>query len=399
MKLKILRYLDVAVEYSVYGLVFFIPISIAMTGTFAGLAVTFFLFKKILSPDFTSIKSNKALFLFLLLFFIFMGLSLFNSGPLLVKSLKALFFKWGRYLLIFWMIADTFQDTGRIFRAMCVLLFSATLVGLSVFSQKFFGWEFLRARPLSYSVVTGPFKNQNGLAAYLTCIVPIVLSLSLWKWKRAIVKAVCLSVLTVLTISLLWTISRGGWTGLVAGGVFIIVIAFVRRIKKLILILFLASLLFYVPLLTRVLSVFKPVINNERSILSHGAWSMIIEHPFLGKGIGTFMDYCAFYTHNFGTYYAHNCFLQIWAESGVFSLFFFILSIGYAIFKCVKVILRTPESPAFFILIGLSAGLLGFSVHSFFDTQLYSFQLSFLFWVVLGLMVALSSKLNQEQPG
>ena len=56
MKLKILRFLDVAVEYSIYGVIFFIPISIAMIGTFAGMAIVFFLIKKILSPDFTSYK-------------------------------------------------------------------------------------------------------------------------------------------------------------------------------------------------------------------------------------------------------------------------------------------------------------------------------------------------------
>jgi len=52
MKLRILRFLDVAVEYSVYGLIFFIPISIAMISSFAGFVLTFFLLKKILSPVF-----------------------------------------------------------------------------------------------------------------------------------------------------------------------------------------------------------------------------------------------------------------------------------------------------------------------------------------------------------
>ena len=82
MKLRVLRFLDAAVEYAIYGVIFFIPISITMIGTFAGMAIVFFLIKKILSPNFTSIKANKLLFLFLLLFFVFMGLSLFNSGQL-----------------------------------------------------------------------------------------------------------------------------------------------------------------------------------------------------------------------------------------------------------------------------------------------------------------------------
>ena len=114
MKLRVLRFLDVAVEYAIYGVIFSIPISITMIGTFAGMAIVFFLVKKILSPDFTSIKANKMLFLFLLLFFFFMGLSLFNSGPLVGKSLKVLLIKWGRFPLFLWAIIDTFQDTRRI---------------------------------------------------------------------------------------------------------------------------------------------------------------------------------------------------------------------------------------------------------------------------------------------
>jgi O-antigen ligase len=118
---------------------------------------------------------------------------------------------------------------------------------------------------------------------------------------------------------------------------------------------------------------------------------MIKDHPFLGTGVGTFMDYCAKYTKNFGTYYAHNCFLQIWAESGIFSLLSFLLVVGYVFYKSIKAGLKMPGSLNSYILTGLNAGLLGFLIHSFFEVHLYSFQLSFLFWVVLSLTVALSS--------
>jgi O-antigen ligase len=136
--------------------------------------------------------------------------------------------------------------------------------------------------------------------------------------------------------------------------------------------------------------------DSNRFILFQGAWRMIQEHPLLGKGLGTFMDYCALYTNNFGTYYAHNCYLQMWAESGVFSLFCFLLFVGYVFYKSIKACLRIPKSLNSYILIGLTAGLMGFLVHSFFEVHLYSFQPSFLFWIGLGLTVALSSRLNQE---
>ncbi|MBU4251620.1 MAG: O-antigen ligase family protein [Candidatus Omnitrophica bacterium] len=157
------------------------------------------------------------------------------------------------------------------------------------------------------------------------------------------------------------------------------------------------SYLFFVPLIGLALFFYQNRKASYRFTLFHGAWGMIKEHPLLGKGIGTFMDYCAFYTNKPGVFYAHNCFLQIWAESGIFSLLCFLLFVGYVFYRSIKVSLRIPRSLNYFVLIGLTAGLLGFLVHSFFEVHLYSFQLSFLFWVVLGLTVALSSKLDPEQ--
>jgi len=400
MKLRIIRFLDIAVEYAIYGVVFFIPISISMIGIFAGIAVLCFLAKKILSPDFSSIKDNKVLFLLLLLFFIFMGLSLFNSGSLFAKSMNALLIKWGRFPLLLWVIIDTFCDTKRIVKAAQVILLSAVLVGLTVFSQKFFGFEFLRGRFIMSSAVSsiGPFKNQNSLAAYLTCVIPIVLSFSLWRWERITVKLSLFLIAGLLILSSVWTNCRGGLLGLMAGLIFIILVTNYSRIKKAFWPLFLSSYLFFIPLIGLFLLIFQSARggNSSRLTLARGAWNMIKEHPLLGKGLGTFMDYCALYTNSFGTYYAHNCYLQIWAESGIFSLLSFILLMGYVFYRSIKVCLRIPRSLNSFILTGLNAGLMGYLAHAFFDIHLYSFQLSFLFWVVLGLTVALSSKLDSE---
>jgi O-antigen ligase len=398
MKLRIVKYLDVAVEYAIYLVIFFIPISITMIGTFAGMATVFFLVKKILSPDFSSIKTNKLLFLFLLMFFVFMGLSLFNSGPLLAKSLKALLIKWGRYSLLLWAVIDTFQDTRRVVKAAYVFLFSAVLVGFTVFTQKFFGFEFLRGKTLGgvWLPSTGSFKSQNALAAYLTCIIPIFLSFSLWAGKQIIVKICFLLITAMLMLSSFWTFCRGGLLGLIAGLIFVILVTNYYRLKKVFWPLFWTSYLFIVPLIGVVLFFFRSRGDSNRFILSRGAWGMIKEHPLLGNGIGTFMDYCIRYTNNFGAYYAHNCYLQIWAESGIFSLLCFLLFVGYIFYRSIKVSLRISRSLNYFILIGLTAGLMGFLVHSFFEVHLYSFQLSFLFWTILGLTVALAN-FDQER--
>ena len=224
MKLKILKLLDRAVEYSIYGMIFFIPISIAALGVFAGFTIMFFLIKKAVSLDFSSLKSNKIPALLLLFFFIFMAMSLINSGPLIKKSIWALLIKWGRFPFLLWAIVDTFQDKKRILRAVLVFLFSATLVALSVFTQKFFGFEFLRGRTLINSSypITGPFKNQNSLAAFLSSLTPLFLSFSLWRQRNIFIRLILYSVASILLISLYWTFCRGGWVGLTAGLFFIL---------------------------------------------------------------------------------------------------------------------------------------------------------------------------------
>ena len=164
-----------------------------------------------------------------------------------------------------------------------------------------------------------------------------------------------------------------------------------QRIRKLFWPLFLSSYLFFLPLIGLALFFFQNRRDSYRFVLFRGAWEMINEHPLLGKGIGTFMDYCVLYAKSDIAFYAHNCYLQMWAESGIFSLLSFLLFVGYVFYRSIKVILEEQGSLRQFALIGLTAGLLGFLVHSFFEVHLYSFQLSFLFWIVLGLTVALSS--------
>jgi len=398
MKLKIIKFLDVAVEHAIYGLILFIPISIALVGVFAVIAVVLFLINKILTLDFSSFKKNKVLFIFLLLFFVFMGVSLFNSGVLFEKSLRALLLKWGRFPLLLWMIIDTFHKTKRQVKAVYVILLSSVLVGLSVLMQKFFGWEFLRGNALSglSSPVTGPFKNQNALAVYLTCVIPIVCSLFLFNWKNFGKKLLFLVISTMLILSSYWAFCRGGWLG-VAGGLFFTILFFnYYRLKTIFWKLFISFYFIVLPLFGFILYYFSIRKDSSRFVLFSGAWNMIKEHPFFGIGVGTFMDHIALYSHSNLSYYAHNCYLQIWAESGIFSLLFFILIIFFVLYKSIEVIVRGEKSFQYFALLGLTGGVFGFLIHSFFEVSLYSFQLSFIFWIMLSFIIVLTSNLNKN---
>ncbi|MBU2102359.1 MAG: hypothetical protein KKF80_03100, partial [Candidatus Omnitrophica bacterium] len=72
---KIFDYIN---EYRLYWLIFFIPISIAGVESLFGFLFLSFIIKKSIKPDFKFLKSP--FHIFLLLFFIFISLSLLNSG-------------------------------------------------------------------------------------------------------------------------------------------------------------------------------------------------------------------------------------------------------------------------------------------------------------------------------
>jgi O-antigen ligase len=76
--------------------------------------------------------------------------------------------------------------------------------------------------------------------------------------------------------------------------------------------------------------------------------------------------------------------LQIWAETGIFSLLSFLIFLTLLLGRGIKAFMINQNS----LVLGLLCGISGFLVHSFFDTHLYSLQLAFLFWSMAGLLVA-----------
>ncbi|MCX5701458.1 MAG: O-antigen ligase family protein [Candidatus Omnitrophica bacterium] len=401
---KIIKIMDRIVEYSLYGLIFFIPISNAAIEIFVSLAISAFIAKKILQSKFifrdSSISSDSlgtsqrqsllSTHLFLLFFIIFCGLSLINSGCYLQKSLKALVFKWLEGIFIFLMAVDALSSRQRIRNVVAIFLAVGVLVAVDAFFQRFLGIDFLRKRPImpireGVYAITGPFKHYNGLAAYLSSVSSLAIALFLAKTKKMIYRVGLFLLIVLLGLSVLFTLSRGGWLGFLSAGLLMLFLSRkCRVILPFICIFILLAIL--VPWIRRkAMFTFQAGGDAYRFAIWEGAWKMIKENPFLGKGLGTFMDYFKQHTSGLGTQYAHNSFLQIWAEAGIFSLLSFLGFLISLLYSCIKAFKKSQD----FILLGLICGIFGFLVHSFFDNHLYSLQLSVLFWFMLGLAVAI----------
>lgn len=389
VKEKRAKIFDIACEYSLYGLMFFIPISSAAIESFFGFVALSFILKKIIKPDFNFLKSLPNLFL--LLFVIFMGLSFVNSGAYIGKSFKALFFKWLEYIAIFLIMQDVLATRVRQRNALGIMLFVAFLVGVDGFTQKLWNVEFFRHRPMVRAssglyFISGPFQHYNDLATYLLVFSLITFGLLMSGTFVKKTKSFLILLLVLLGTCLLLTSSRGAWLGFLSALTLMFILS--KRFVTLYAVIgaFLVVLLFLPGIKERMHFTFGAGGDATRFAMWQGALAMIEENPYLGKGLGTFMDHFPRYNYTENPYarYAHNCFLQIWAESGGFSLLSFLLFIGIILWWGIEVFKKKKD----YLSLGIICAIFGFLAHSFVDTQLYSLQLAMLFWVMLGFLTA-----------
>jgi O-antigen ligase len=383
---KLSLFFDRACVISLNILLFYIPISIAAVESFLGFSLFFFLGRACVRKGlFLEVFKKEKM---VLLFFISLSLSLINSGVLLPLSLRALFSKWGGHVLLYVIISQTLTSPSRIKYALVNISCGVALVILDCYSQLFFNFEFLRHRNMAMhanniAAITGPFTHNNGLAAYLTCTLIVILYWVFSKNTKA-VKPVAATFFILGIYILSRTYSRGGWL------VFIIALILLAMVLKKLRFLGL-SLLVTIILGLRVnflkFFIFK---DSGRFQLWDLSLRMIKEHPLLGNGIGTFMTLCRSFAPAQSASHAHNCFLQLWAEAGLIAVIIFTLFIAKTL-KEGLLFYKKTKSPIYPILV---CAITAYLCHSFFDTHLFSLQLAVLFWVLMGLLKGSMSRLE-----
>lgn len=370
-------------------MIFFIPISIAAIESLFAFALLFFVIKKIVKPEFKFLENYAYLFL---MFFLYFSVASFINSIYLKKSIMALVCKWLEYILIFVIAHDNFSNnTKRIRNAILILLFITGITLIDGIFQYFVKVDFLRhnALTLNDNRIKAAFKNANDFGAYLVPFLLITMALLLDPKLKKRLKHALFLLLFFLCLCLILTFSRGAWMGLFAG---LFLLLFFSKKKRIFYALICITAIFIsVPILrSRIVNIFQPGGDAFRFRIWPVAISMIKENPFLGKGVGTFMAYFSKYPTNLSPQYAHNCFLQIWAETGIFSLISFLLFAGLLLYRGIKKFRKNSDP----VLLGLVCGVFGFLAHSFFDTNLYSLQLATLFWILMGMI---SAKLSNIQ--
>jgi len=236
-------------------------------------------------------------------------------------SIRGFVTKWLEYLAFCIIVADIGCRPRIVTRAITVLAWSSLLVVVEAILQELTGKGPLRGYPfMVHETITGPYKNPIDLATYLMVIIPVLIVYARhvshiarrWLW--------CL--IALLTGCLFRTEAQGPLIGFVIG---------------------LGSLYWFAPYLRRSLAVFVTIAGGlgvarllvtgglvrvvsvvdtgavDRSFMWQAGWGMFMDRPILGHGLNTFMaNYLSYWVG--GEYmprYAHNCYLQVAAETGV----------------------------------------------------------------------------------
>ena len=424
---QFISWCDRAMAFSFYALIYFLPISIALSETFTGSALLFYLLKRggifyrdlkqksskgidlpIWKKGYEFLKAykpvdnclNRPITIFLLFNFISIFLSEHPNVSFegfMGKSLQSAF--------LYFNFIECINSRKRLKIFLTILLVSCLLICANGFYQYFEGHGFIHGCMYSGRMASS-LRQANDFAAYLVVVIPILFGLfvtGVCKQKQidaqqlpdsftthfCKLKILTFIVFVLAVVCLGLTYSRGAWIGF-----FLSLAVFGVTNRKMFLPFVLVTVIFFSVFYPRLTEKRIPI-NDAKSFKEQnnrlGYWKraldIIKDYPVFGSGLNTYSLVSQRYTVGWGGY-PHNSYLQLTSETGI---------VGISIFLWMLIALFTSSFQARkkikvqslrILLLGFSTGLLGFLIHSFFDTSFYSVQLGSLLWIVIGLVIS-----------
>lgn len=235
---------------------------------------------------------------------------------------------------------------------------------------------------VTYLRAIATFPDPHMFSFFLGMILPLALGLYL-KLKRKIYLAIFL----IILFADLLTFSRGGYVGLLFGiiGAFFLLLLRLesrQKIKIIASVLILGAILIIPsPTSERFFSSFnlKEGSNQGRLETWREAGRIIFEHPFFGVGLGNYPLEVSATANYRDPIYAHSNYLDILAETGIFSL---LAWLGFLFSLCVAFFKKSKKNILFFCAM---FSLIIFSVHALVETSIYSPVVLPLFLIITGL--------------
>ncbi len=255
------------------------------------------------------------------------------------------------------------------------------------------------------------FSDPHIFSFYLGLIIPIAFSLLFLaqdNFEKNITKSkkMFFVAFAALVLAELFTFSRGGYAGM-AASFFILLILFRKyftsKQKKIFAAIAVCGVIFFTfissSVLTRFLSSFnlEEGSNVERIKNWQQGFNMFSDNFLWGVGIGNyslFLDPTVAYRTPI---YAHNLYLDLGAELGIFALISWLLLIVITIYELYIASKYTSDKLLACLALGLIGSLVWYSAHSFFDTSLYAPNILAMFVVILSLAVLVIRCVKMEK--
>lgn len=362
-------------------------------------------FLKDIKPEPTFLNKPIAYFLFACILSV-------TSSAFFAQSLHNFLTKTLEWFIVYFLVVEVFKDKKHIYIALAVFTFTAFSTVLDSLVQFYMTYkDIFYGRVIDPgSRATAGFRTPNGLGGYLTGIIPVLAAWIFWGKQKAFYRLAVLLIFLLMIWSLMITFSRGAWMGVFFGGMFLLFLGLFP--KKRLKLYFSLGIIFAAIALG--ISVFLILANgSDQELFARyytiqwrlSIWSIsmeMIKDKFLfGHGINTFMRVFQAYRGNFfmGPTYAHNCYIQLAAETGVVGLLCFLWIIVTAFHQSLgKIELNFAQNRNLAALaVGLLSGIFAFLVHSFFDTNFYSLQLSVYLWFMVGMLVSIDKILDAQK--
>ncbi len=250
------------------------------------------------------------------------------------------------------------------------------------------------------------FENPNSFANILVFFAPLMLCMGLYakSWPERIA---FLAVFLVCGLALLMTYSRGGWLAL-AFSIFVLMLFVCPRWVPLVILVGLLLLpLLPGNILNRLLTVFNFSDSSTytRSYTYAGVLRILGLFPIFGVGLGAdslrYSIKCAeVYKAEALFIHAHNIYMQIWAESGVFALIAFLGAMFGALRAGRRAFIRAADAPRLRgVVLGCICGLSGSLLFGLTDFAWSYPRVMVMFWFVYALLLAGTRLINSKEAG
>lgn len=394
---KVCLYLDKTAEWSLYLLIFAMPFSKSIIEIAIVAALVCLAARKVISKERPLTAADIAdIPLYVLLFASLVSLA---NTSYMALSVRALFSKSLKFAALFLISREIINTRQKLKNFAAIAMLSCVIIIIDGFAQHFIthvdflhnypSFKFVGPADGNLGAPTASFPYPNDFSAWILMFIFPAAMFAFWGKRSLIERLFYVSIFAALAGLLFLTKVRGAWASFIIASAVMLFLKLRKRFIVLIAVLFSIGLFINKPVIRYVTDMTS---LNDRGVMWNNGWKIFKAHPVIGSGLNTFyVNYAKVRTDEYrdrkGSY-AHNCYLQMAAETGVIGLLSFLVFAIAVVLKCLWVAKNTKEPFHHSLLLGIGLGLLAFLIHSAADTNLYSLNLAALFWISAGIAVS-----------